>query len=184
MFDPYDPTDEFETDGGEPRISEKGIPDDPMVPVDVNVDIAEDPSQIYEGMEVSRMSMRVPRARVIDPDYDLDEVVRLTREFFKHFPVEVSLEEQSAYWVRFFAGFHFFQDANHRTGVNTLESAMVRSGLEGAYFIGEENEDRTRVAREKSKDVRNPGMMDEMGMLRKDTLYRVWKDYFDDVLSP
>jgi hypothetical protein len=182
MFDPYDPTDEFVSDGGERRISEEGVPDDPMVPVDANVDIAEDPSQTYNGVQVSRMSMRVTRSRVIYSEYNPDEVVHLVGSFFEQFPTDAALIEQSALWVRFFAGFHFFQDANHRTGMNTLEYAMLRSGIEWTEF--NEYDDKTRIAREKSKEIRTPESMGEVEMFRKDRLYRVWKDYFDDVLLP
>jgi hypothetical protein len=183
MFNPYDPTDEFASDGGERRISDDDIPEDPMIPVDMNVSIAEDKSQIYEGVQVSRMSMKVTRSRVIYPEYDLSEVEQLIREFFERFPTDVSLVEQSALWVRFFAGFHFFQDANHRTGINTLEVALFQSDIDSP-FTGERYDERTRVAREKSKDVRDVGSVDKSQMFEKDELYKVWGDYFDDVFSP
>jgi hypothetical protein len=129
----------------------------PMTPVDVNVSIAEDASQIYEGVQVSRMSMRITRSRVIHPRYEIDEVESLIGQFFDDFPLDRPLIEQSAYWLRFFAGFHFFQDANHRTGMNTLEVAMMDSGLNSPAFMGKEYRGRTRAAREKSKHVRNVG---------------------------
>lgn len=157
-----------------------------MVPVDLNVSIAEDPSQVYEGVRVSRMSMRITRSRVIDPRYSLDEVVALIGEFFDEFPTDVSLVEQSARWVHFFAGFHFFQDANHRTGMNTLEVAMLKSGLENTSPVidGREYEEETKVAREKSKRVRDVREMSSSRIFENDRLYYVWYDYFDDVLSP
>lgn len=186
MTDPRDTSDESSTDGGERRITADGVPDDPMVPVDLNVSIAEDPSQVYEGVRVSRMSMRITRSRVIDPRYSLDEVVALIGEFFDEFPTDVPLVEQSARWVRFFAGFHLFQDANHRTGMNTLEVAMLESGPENTPPVidGREHEEETKVARKKSKRVRDVREISSSRIFEDDRLYHVWYDYFDDVLSP
>lgn len=179
------PSDMLRADGGEPRIHREAVPDDPMVAIDVNVSIAEDPSQLYEAVDVSRMSMRITRSRVIDPRYTLDEAESLISEFFDGFPVDISLVEQSALWLRFFAGFHLFQDANHRTGFNTLQVAMINSGIQVESVLEEENMERTRVAREKSREVRDvEEISDRRNVFEKDALYHVWRDYFDDVLSP
>ncbi len=181
----YSPPDMLRTDGGEPRIQREAIPDDPMVAVDVNVSLAEDPSQLYEAVDVSRMFMRITRSRVIDPRYTLDEAVSLISEFFEAYPVEVSLVEQSALWLRFFAGFHLFQDANHRTGFNTLQVAMMNSGIQLESGVDGEQLERTRVAREKSREVRDvEKISNRRNLFEKDSLYHVWRDYFDDVLSP
>ncbi|MFB6125858.1 MAG: hypothetical protein ABEJ79_00960 [Halolamina sp.] len=46
---------------------------------------------------------------------------RRIRRIIRGFPRSEPLPQQCAHWMRAFAGLHLFPDANHRTGMNTLQ---------------------------------------------------------------
>lgn len=183
MPDSYDLTKKVASDGGERQIADEAVPDDPGFPILTNVSIARDPSQEYEGAQVGRFTMRIPPEKVIDESYTIEEAEELIGEFFGEFPTDEPLVAQSGLWMRFFAGFHLFKDANHRTGMETLSVVTHRSGIEALPFRGDELEDRTREAQRASRRVRSPDGMTSGDVIKKDDLYEVWHRYFEDVLG-
>lgn len=182
MSDAYDLTEKVAGDGGRRRIADEAVPDDPRFPILTNVSIARDPSQEYEGVQVGRFTMRIPPEKVVDEYYTIEEAEELIGEFFSEFPTDESLVAQSGLWMRFFAGFHLFKDANHRTGMETLNVVMHRSGIDAFPFRSDELEERTREAQRASRRVRSPDRMTREDIIKKDDLYEVWRRYFDDVL--
>jgi len=118
---------------------------------------------------------------IIDDPYSLEKVEDYLRQFFDNFPYEKSLTEQAAFWMRWFAGMHFFEDANHRTGMSTLRITMENNGIVPPPEIQNAGE-RVETAIDASERVREEGMVTPSNMYEKDGLYEVWYNYFDDVL--
>jgi hypothetical protein len=82
--------------------------------------------------------------------------------------------------VRAFAGLHFFYDANHRTGIATLRAMMEERGVVENFKPFGDFEPRTVAALDASKEERRRITRDEI--YEKDSLYEVWRSYFEDVL--
>lgn len=174
MNDPRDSTDG--SDGDEPRIT--------VVPLTAE-DVLRTNFVLYNSGFSYRLGSNVepekPEDLVLKNVYTPDEVRETSRDLIEEFPYEESLVEQSALWVRAFAGFHFFYDANHRTGISTLRAMMEESeGVEPFEpFVDFKN--RTVAALDASKEERRWITRDEM--YKKDALYGVWRKYFEEVLG-
>jgi hypothetical protein len=178
--DPYDPTDEFVSDGGERRIREiEGDAED--IP-EVNFGIFRS-SKDYDLPASKDISLGGPSTRsVVNRPYTLGQVVSLMSEFFERFPRDEPLLVQSAFWMRWFAGMHFFEDANHRTGMSSLRTTMRTNGTEPPPKLDDVG-DKAYGVLDDSKEVRDYCEVSEENMFEKDDLYEVWKGYFDDVLG-
>jgi len=181
MFDPYDPTDEFATDGGGRRIHKiEGDAED--IP-EVNFGIYRSQND-YDLPASKDMSMGGVSIRsIVNRPYTLGQVVRLMSAFFESFPRDEGLLVQSAFWMRWFAGMHFFEDANHRTGMSSLRTTMRTNGIEPPPKL-EDVGDKAYGVLDDSKEVRDYCEVSVESMFEKDDLYDVWVGYFDDVLGP
>ena len=76
-------------------------------------------------------------------------------------------------------GKHFFEDANHRTAIALLRKLLADNDLD----VDQWPTDRVRTARDESHAVRQdipPVRLDTL--YEKDELYRVWYEFFTDVL--
>ena len=103
---------------------------------------------------------------------DLDRVL-------EEFPTDRPLPEQCALWMHAVVGKHFFEDANHRTAIALLRKLLADNDLD----VDPWPTDRVRAARDDSHAVRQdipPVRLDTL--YEKDDLYRVWYEFFTDVL--
>jgi len=103
---------------------------------------------------------------------DLDRVL-------EEFPTDRPLPEQCALWMHAVVGKHFFEDANHRTAIALLRKLLADNDLD----VDPWSTDRVRAARDDSHAVRQdipPVRLDTL--YEKDDLYRVWYEFFTDVL--
>ncbi|XGI82929.1 hypothetical protein ACEU6E_06490 [Halorutilales archaeon Cl-col2-1] len=180
MFDPYDPTDEFTSDGGDDRITEVTVDVDGVVVAnmdefkmstepDSDVDYEDPHSYTHLG---TRRKIKLGRG-------DREDLSRIIDDF----PTDEPLVVQSALWMHAIAGVHFFPDANHRTAMKTLRAMMDDNGTEPFKPFGD-FERRTYTALDASKKVRRNLNIDMGNYYEKDDLYEVWRRYFDDVLYP
>jgi len=97
----------------------------------------------------------------------------------EEFPTDRPLPEQCAFWIHAVVGKHFFPDANHRTAIVTLRKLLRDNGIDP----GEWPTDRVKRVRAESHDVRReipPIRLD--GLYEEDKLYRVWLQFFREVL--
>jgi hypothetical protein len=95
------------------------------------------------------------------------------------FPTDQPLPEQCALWMHAVVGKHFFTDANHRTAIALLRKLLADNDIEVDPWPTE----RVRNARDESHAVRQdipPVRLDTL--YEKDELYRVWYEFFTDVL--
>ncbi|QLD86808.1 hypothetical protein HWV23_14095 [Natronomonas halophila] len=96
---------------------------------------------------------------------------RLMREFPTHDP----LPKQCAHWMRAVAGIHLFPDANHRTGMNTLQILVAESSCEVELSISEEVEWYVL----QSKLIRHLQANVQFDTLwKRDEHYTLWHRYF------
>lgn len=98
---------------------------------------------------------------------------------FEEFPTDQPLPEQCALWMHAVVGKHFFEDANHRTAMVLLRKLLRDNEID----IGQWPTDRVREVRDQSHAVRQeipPVHLDTL--FEKDELYRVWLQFFNDVL--
>ncbi len=185
MFDPYDPTDEFETDGGERRITTITLNAEDLI--QFNVNIYEDPRWNYREnpeREDRREYLEASERTLINSRFEYSEVVSLIDGFISEFPTEdISLIEQAAYWERWFSGMHFFRNANHRTGYFSLQEIMEENDVSRLPRLKNVNEEQSETAIDASRRVRQNIEMGEEVMFRKDALYRVWESFFKDILG-
>ena len=97
----------------------------------------------------------------------------------EEFPTDRSLPEQCALWMHAVVGKHFFEDANHRTAIALLRKLLDDNGID----IDPWPTERVMQARDDSHAVRReipPVRLDTL--YEKDELYRVWYEFFTDVL--
>jgi len=91
------------------------------------------------------------------------------------FPDAEPLVDQCAHWVRAIAGLHFFPDANHRTAMSTLNTALVLNGIDRIEWAG----DRYQIAIFRSKLLRRFSVDVRFDTLwRRDELFQNWRRYF------
>ena len=91
------------------------------------------------------------------------------------FPDAEPLVDQCAHWVRAIAGLHFFPDANHRTAMSTLNTALVLNGINRIEWSG----DRYQIAIFRSKLLRRFIVDVRFDTLwRRDELFQNWQRYF------
>ncbi|MFQ3477407.1 hypothetical protein HKK80_14405 [Halonotius sp. F2-221B] len=103
------------------------------------------------------------------------DIARVLEEF----PTDRPLPEQCALWMHAVVGKHFFEDANHRTAIALLRKLLADNDLD----VDQWPTDRVRTARDESHAVRQdipPVRLDTL--YEKDELYRVWYEFFTDVL--
>lgn len=93
----------------------------------------------------------------------------------REFPREEPVPNQCAHWMRTFSGLHFFPDANHRTGMATLEALLELNNIRYRQWPGSGIE-RT-VLRSKLTRVLNVDARFDTLWLR-DELYWVWYRHF------
>lgn len=100
---------------------------------------------------------------------------RLIREF----PTNEPLPQQCAHWMRAFSGLHFFPDANHRTGMNTLQILVEESSCPLSLPIAG-NIDRyvlqSKLLRHLTVDIRFNTLW------KRDEHYQLWHTYFRNLL--
>ena len=97
----------------------------------------------------------------------------------EEFPTDRPLPEQCALWMHAVVGKHFFADANHRTAIALLRKLLDDNDI----AVDQWPTDRVRTARDESHAVRQdipPVRLDTL--YEKDDLYRVWYEFFTDVL--
>ena len=175
-MDIYDPTDEFRTDGGEPRIED--IPLDESSLITANIQIKKE----YESGPVDE----TPKEVILSNAYSVEDVRRLSRKLIDEFPKEEPLVDQAALWVQAVTAFHFFEDRNHRTAFLTLEEILDENGFEmDPHPMDDDMVQRTMEALKQSKSARDMNTLGRQGenMYEKDEIYRVWCDFFNDILS-
>jgi hypothetical protein len=79
-----------------------------------------------------------------------------------------------------FVGKHFFPDANHRTAVVILRDIQSQNDIHPGYW----EPDKTRRTQKESHKVREEiAQITLADIYQRDSLYDVWRNYFDDVLS-
>jgi hypothetical protein len=136
---------------------------------ELNFDIIEDSEEEYGWVHDSPNKTRQKIGNV--PETDLHRVMR-------EFPTHDPLPQQCAHWLRAIAGLHFFPDANHRTGMNTL-AVLYRTLTDQQLPIGDNIERvvlESKIARILLSDVRFDTLW------KRDELYHVWHRYFRLVL--
>lgn len=177
-MDIYDPTDEFRTDGGGPRITDVTVDVDSVIAVNMEIfKMAQEENSEHEYEDAMAFTKLDTRRKIELDKGDRHDLKRI----IDNFPTDEPLVEQSALWMHAIAGVHFFPDANHRTGMNTLRVMMEDNGIEIFEPFGD-IEERTHTALDASKKVRRSLDVDMGSYYEKDTLYEVWRRYFDDVL--
>ena len=135
----------------------------------LNFDIIENSVEEYGWVDGSPEKTRQRIGNV--PETDLH---RLMREFPTHEP----LPQQCAHWLRAIAGLHFFPDANHRTGMNSL-SVLYNTLSDESLPIGPDIERvvlESKIARHLLSNIRFDTLW------KRDALYDVWHRYFRLVL--
>jgi prophage maintenance system killer protein len=148
---------------------------------DVNLAIYQS-EQEYDLLSTKEDSLGgVVKRTLTNRRYSLEMVEKHLTEFFEGFPYDRTLTEQAALVMRWFAGMHFFEDANHRTGMSVLRTTMENNGIEPPSELQEACQ-RTETAIDASKKVREEGLVTPSKMYEKDELYEVWYNYFEDVL--
>jgi len=174
MSDPYDPTDEFKTDGGERRIS--GITVDVDDIIQTNMRFFKEGKYEYEDVQAythleTRRKIKLDRG----DRHDLSEILN-------QLPLDEPLVEQSALLMHALVGVHFFPDANHRTAMATVRKLMYGNGISEFGVSLHDFDRKTEAARNASKEERKKTHIDMGNYYEKDSLYEVWRKYFDDVL--
>ncbi len=94
------------------------------------------------------------------------------------FPGTEPLVDQCAHWVRAIAGLHFFPDANHRTAMSTLNTALGLNGIDRISWAGDRYQTaifRSKLLRRFVVDVRFDTLW------RRDELFQNWRRYFAEV---
>jgi len=101
------------------------------------------------------------------------------RRVLEEFPTDRPLPEQCALWMHAVVGYHFFEDANHRTAIALLRRVLRDNGISP----GEWPTKRVREVRDESHEVRRESPRVRLDTLyEKDELYDVWYRFFTDVL--
>lgn len=100
---------------------------------------------------------------------------------FREFPRDTSLIQQCAHWMRTFAGYHFFPDANHRTGMFTLSVLLRSNGFDTVDLPGPRRE--RAVLRSKLIRLLSVERTNLKRLWRRDELYEHWLDYFACLLG-
>ncbi|MFQ3320815.1 MAG: prophage maintenance system killer protein, partial [Natronomonas sp.] len=99
---------------------------------------------------------------------------RLSR-LMREFPTNEPLPKQCAHWMRAIAGIHLFPDANHRTGINTLQILVAENPCEVELTISGEIEWyvlQSKLIRHLQADVRFDTLW------KRDEHYTLWHRYF------
>lgn len=95
------------------------------------------------------------------------------------FPTNEPLPQQCAHWMRAFAGLHLFPDANHRTGMNTLQILVEESSCDASLPISKDIE---RFVLQ-SKLIRHLNSKIQFNTLwKRDEHYSLWHRYFRNLL--
>lgn len=95
------------------------------------------------------------------------------------FPTTEPLPQQCAHWMRAYAGLHFFPDANHRTGMNTLQILFEENIDSDSLPISDDIE---RFVLQ-SKLTRHLNSRIEFDTLwKRDAHYTLWHQYFRNLL--
>jgi prophage maintenance system killer protein len=167
MFDPYDPTDEFDD---EPRIDELPISAEDIV--ERNLRIFHSTDEFYETIHSYRRTVW---------EIENEESHKQLQKILAEFPYDKLVEEQCAYWVRAISGVHPFQDANHRTATLTLRYVLNYNGFNveewGSQEIGEYVE--------MSKELKRAGggiSVTLENLHEEDELFELWKEFFENRL--
>jgi len=171
-MEPYDPTDEFDDD--EPRIERVTVSVGDVI--QTNMRFFRDENFEYED-PMSYTSLETRRKVKLDKGerHDLDSVI-------DSFPLDEPLVSQSALWMHALVGIHFFPDANHRTAMATPKKILEDNGIEFNKSVAQFDE-RTEAARNASKEERKKLDVDMGNYYEKDSLYEVWRKYFEDVFG-
>jgi len=178
MFDPYDPTDEFKTDGGETRIEQIPMKGESVVGFNFGLYRRED--QDYDLRSSKSLSHGgVSRRSVVHPHHTYGKATHLISEFFDEFPTDIIFLEQAGLWMRWFSGMHFFEDGNHRTGIASLRRAAEANNIEEPPKFDEVDREVTETALDASKAVREDVDVSQEMMFVRDDLYEVWRSYFE-----
>jgi len=85
--------------------------------------------------------------------------------------------------MRTFSGFHFFPDANHRTGMISLENIMKANGIEYASKLPGEHRNRA-VLRSKLLRILHIDRVDLSDLWVRDEYYFHWLRYFETLFHP
>lgn len=110
--------------------------------------------------------------------------IRNVKEFqinrvMREFPTNEPLPQQCAHWMRAFSGLHFFPDANHRTGMNTLQILVEESDYPGSLPISEDIERfvlQSKLTRHLNSKIRFNRLW------KRDAHYALWHQYFRNLL--
>jgi len=96
----------------------------------------------------------------------------------EEFPTDRPLPEQCALWIHALVGKHFFPDANHRTAIVTLRKLPVTTGWnqENGRRSGSNGYGLSHTTFEEIPPIHLDGLYE------KDELYRVWLQFFGEVL--
>jgi len=168
-------TDESENADNDARIKEVPLSPD---------DILETNFAIYNSGYAYRIGRNIepetPEDLILKNAYTPDDVRDISADIIEKFPEEEPVAVQSALWVRAFAGLHFFYDGNHRTGIATLRAMMEESGVLETFKPFEDFKPRTIAALDASKEERR--WITRKEVYEKDSLYEVWRKYFEYVL--
>lgn len=101
------------------------------------------------------------------------------RRIIREFPTNEPLPQQCAHWMRAFAGLHLFPDANHRTGMNTLQILVEQNSCDVSLPISK-NIERFVL---QSKLIRHLDSKIRFNTLwKRDEHYTLWHQYFRDLL--
>jgi len=174
MFDPYDPTDEFETDGGDRSISEITVGVDDVI--QTNMRFFKEEGFEYEDPHAYTHLETRRKIKLDQGDrHDLSEILTSLL-------LDEPVAEQSALLMHALVGVHFFPDANHRTSMATVRKLLDDNGISGFDVSLHDFDERTEAARNASKEERKKNDVDMDNYYEKDSLYEVWRKYFEDVL--
>lgn len=137
----------------------------------INLGIFEDAGDDEYGWVKGNPSLTERRIRNVK-EFRIDRVMR-------EFPTNEPLPQQCAHWMRAFAGLHFFPDANHRTGMNTLQILVEESDYPESLPISEDIE---RFVLQ-SKLTRHLNSKIQFNTLwKRDAHYALWHQYFRNLL--
>lgn len=135
----------------------------------LNFENIEDSSQEYGWVEESPSLTRQRVSNV--PDTDLHRTIR-------EFPTHDPLPQQCAHWMRALAGMHWFPDANHRTGMNSL--SIPYELLTGDSLPISLEIERTVLESKLSRHLLTHISFNTLW--KRDSLYCVWHRYFRRLL--
>lgn len=106
------------------------------------------------------------------------------RKMMRRFPTDEPVHDQCALWVRGVAGRQFFPDANHRTAIALLRKLLKENGMAqpqwSPWAIQATRRESKRQILQKIED--NEAIRLDT-LYERDTLYQVWRDFFERELS-